>query len=82
MCSRQLSCPSAGRSDDSSRSGRADRSDGFRHGDAHIVSAHPEQGWYLLCDGAIVFDDTGALLPDGRVVGPHRVPVGLLTVAA
>jgi hypothetical protein len=50
--------------------------------DAHIVSAHPEQGWYLLCDGAIVFDDTGALLPDGQVVGPHRVPVGQLTIAA
>jgi hypothetical protein len=22
----------------------------------HIVSAHPEQGWNLLCNGAIVFD--------------------------
>jgi len=70
MCSRQPSCPSAGRSD------RDDRAD------AHIVSAHPEQGWYLFCDGAIVFDDTGALLPDGQVVGPHRVPVEQLTIAA
>lgn len=43
---------------------------------AHIVAARPEQGWSLLCDGAIVFDDTGELLPDGRVVAPHRVPVG------
>ncbi len=25
----------------------------------HVVAAHPEQGWTLLCDGAIVFDDTG-----------------------
>jgi hypothetical protein len=46
------------------------------------VAAHPEQGWNLLCNGAIVFDDTGELLPDGRVVAPHRVPVGLLTIAA
>ncbi|MFE3033862.1 DUF5999 family protein [Streptomyces canus] len=48
----------------------------------HIVAAHPEQGWNLLCNGAIVFDDTGELLPDGRVVAPHRVQVDLLTVAA
>jgi hypothetical protein len=36
----------------------------------HVVSAHPEQGWSLLCDGAIVFDDTGELRADGSVVGP------------
>jgi hypothetical protein len=40
------------------------------------------QGWNLLCNGAIVFDDTGELLPDGRVVAPHRVPTGQLAVAA
>lgn len=39
----------------------------------HIVAAHPEQGWSLLCDGAIVFDDSGELRPDGRVVAPRRV---------
>ncbi|NUO42759.1 MAG: hypothetical protein HOV82_12040 [Streptomyces sp.] len=49
--------------------------------DAHVVAAHPEQGWSLLCDGAIVFDDSGELLPDGRVVAPHRVP-GELAIAA
>ncbi|CAL9392983.1 DUF5999 family protein [Streptomyces sp. enrichment culture] len=48
----------------------------------HVVAAHPEQGWSLLCDGSIVFDDTGELLPDGRVVAPHRAPVGPLAVAA
>jgi hypothetical protein len=48
----------------------------------HVVSAHPEQGWTLLCDGAIVFDDTGALLPDGRIVAPHRVCAEQLAVAA
>ncbi|CAL9409551.1 DUF5999 family protein [Streptomyces pilosus] len=48
----------------------------------HVVAAHPEQGWSLLCDGVIVFDDTGALLPDGRVVAPHRTPAGRLVTAA
>jgi hypothetical protein len=47
-----------------------------------VVAARPEQGWSLLCDGSIVFDDTGELRPDGRVVAPHRVPVGRLAVAA
>ncbi|MFF1451090.1 DUF5999 family protein [Streptomyces sp. NPDC058274] len=49
---------------------------------AHTVAAHPEQGWSLRCDGAIVFDDTGELLADGSVVAPHRLPVGQLAVAA
>ncbi|MFI0962548.1 DUF5999 family protein [Streptomyces sp. NPDC021080] len=48
----------------------------------HIVSAHPEQGWNLLCNGAIVFDDSGELLPDGRVIAPHRVSADRLAVAA
>ena len=29
---------------------------------------HPEQGWSLLCNGVILFDDTGELLPDVRAV--------------
>ncbi|MEU6177293.1 DUF5999 family protein [Streptomyces coeruleorubidus] len=41
----------------------------------HVVAAHPEQGWSLLCDGAIVFDDTGELLPDGSVLEPRRLAV-------
>ncbi|WP_406174481.1 DUF5999 family protein [Streptomyces sp. NBC_00996] len=36
----------------------------------------------LLCNGAIVFDDSGELLPDGSVVAPHRVFVEQLAVAA
>jgi hypothetical protein len=48
----------------------------------HVVAAHPEQGWNLLCDGTIVFDDSGELLPDGRVVAPHRLTVQQLAVAA
>lgn len=38
----------------------------------HVVASHPEQGWTLLCDGVVHFDDTGELLPDGRVIAPHR----------
>ncbi|MFE2053110.1 DUF5999 family protein [Streptomyces sp. NPDC059459] len=53
-----------------------------RGGTAHVVAAHPEQGWNLLCDGTIVFDDTGELLPDGRVVAPCRMPAGRLAMAA
>ncbi|MEU9083385.1 DUF5999 family protein [Streptomyces sp. NPDC048357] len=39
---------------------------------ARVVAAHPEQGWSLLCNSLIVFDDTGELLPDGQIVAPHR----------
>ncbi|MFE2383175.1 DUF5999 family protein [Streptomyces misionensis] len=39
---------------------------------AHVVASHPEQGWSLLCNGVLLFEDTGELLPDGRVVAPHR----------
>jgi hypothetical protein len=51
-------------------------------GPAHIVAAHPEQGWTLLCDGAVVFDDTGELHADGSVVPPHRGPADRLAIAA
>ena len=33
----------------------------------------PGQGWSLLCNGVIVFDDSGQLLPDGRAVPPRRL---------
>ncbi|MBW3641078.1 MAG: hypothetical protein KY451_14805 [Actinobacteria bacterium] len=42
------------------------------HDAARLLTAHPEQGWALLCNGVVVFDDTGELLPDGRAVAPHR----------
>jgi hypothetical protein len=40
---------------------------------ARTVAAHPEQGWSLLCNGVVVFDDTGELLPGGRALPPRRV---------
>jgi len=39
---------------------------------ALVVSAHPEQGWSLLCNGVIVFDDGGALLPGGEPLAAPR----------
>jgi len=39
---------------------------------ACCVASHPEQGWSLLCNGVVCFEDTGEILPDGRVVEPHR----------
>ncbi|GHE56454.1 hypothetical protein GCM10018785_27200 [Streptomyces longispororuber] len=44
---------------------------------AHVVAAYPEQGWSLLCNAVVLFEDTGELLPDGRVVAPHRPIVAL-----
>ena len=55
---------------------------------AAVVSSHPEQGWSLLCNGVVLFDDDGELLPDGQAVStttsgwppsspapdPHRPP--------
>jgi hypothetical protein len=40
--------------------------------------SHPEQGWSLLCNGVVLFEDTGELLPSGKTLGPHRIthPVG------
>lgn len=28
---------------------------------ARVVAAHPEQGWSLLCNGVIAFEDGGTL---------------------
>ncbi|MFD1658748.1 DUF5999 family protein [Streptomyces caeni] len=36
----------------------------------------------LLCNGVIVVDDTGELLPEGSVAAPRRVPMEHLAVAA
>ena len=57
MCTHDPQCPPADASD---------------HDAARAISRHPEQGWTLLCNGVVVFDDTGEILPDRRVVPPHR----------
>jgi len=55
MCRHQPPCPAATSS---------------RPCAAHIQADHPEQGWCLLCNGVILFDDGGAILPDGGLLKP------------
>jgi hypothetical protein len=57
MCSHQPACPTAEATD---------------HDAALVVSSHHEQGWVLLCNGVVLFEDTGELLPDGSALSPHR----------
>ncbi|MFD0370799.1 DUF5999 family protein [Streptomyces sp. NPDC127114] len=35
------------------------------------IAHHPEQGWSLLCNQVLIFDDSGGLLPDGTIIPPH-----------
>ena len=55
--------------------GRADRDA------AAVVASHPEQGWSLLCNGIVLFEDCGEILPDGRCIGARRAPTKVLRVA-
>ena len=43
---------------------------------ARTIARHPEQGWSLLCNGVVIFEDTGGLLPDGTVIEPLRIAGG------
>ena len=54
--------------------------DHFDREAARLIASHPEQGWSLLCNGVVVFEDTGELLPDGGVFAPHR-PTDIRTAA-
>jgi Family of unknown function (DUF5999) len=47
MCQHQPHCPTADAAD---------------HDAARVIAAHPEQGWVLLCNGIIRFEDGGELL--------------------
>jgi hypothetical protein len=55
MCPHKPQCPMADATD---------------HHAARVMAAHPEQGWSLLCNGVVVFEDYGELLPDGQIVAP------------
>ncbi len=48
---------------------------------ARTVAFHPEQGWSLLCNGVIVFDDMGEILPGGQAIPPRPVHVQLAAAA-
>ncbi|WP_244415086.1 DUF5999 family protein [Streptomyces hygroscopicus] len=58
MCPHTPPCPAADATD---------------AGAAHPVSVHFEQGWTLLCNGLVIFDDTGQLRPDLKALPPGRV---------
>jgi hypothetical protein len=66
MCTHQPRCPGALAPD---------------YQAARVTVSHPEQGWSLLCNGVVLFDDAGALLPGGREVAPP-VTVPAVTYAA
>jgi hypothetical protein len=55
MCSHQPWCPDALAPDRTA---------------AWPVARRPEQGWSLLCNGVVLFDDGGHLLPDGQAISP------------
>ena len=59
MCTHNPACPAA---------------DAIDWWAARNITARPGQGWTLLCNGALVFDDRGALLPDGRVAAISDAP--------
>jgi anti-sigma regulatory factor (Ser/Thr protein kinase) len=56
-CRHQPSCPSA---ESSNREA------------ARPLSHHPEQGWSLLCNGVVLFEDTGGLPPDEQSIAPRQ----------
>jgi hypothetical protein len=39
---------------------------------AHVLVGHPEQGWSLLCNGIVLFEDSGEILPDGHCLQARR----------
>ena len=59
MCAHDPACPAA---------------DAIDWWAARNIAEQPGQGWTLLCNGALVFDDHGALLPDGRVAAISAAP--------
>ena len=49
---------------------------------ARVAAGQPGQGWSLLCNGIVLFEDGGELLPDGRAVDPARPHRSALATAA
>ncbi|WP_405803387.1 DUF5999 family protein [Streptomyces sp. NBC_01187] len=39
---------------------------------AHPASSCYEQGWTLLCNGVLLFEDTGEIRPDLTIIPPRR----------
>ncbi|MER7688149.1 DUF5999 family protein [Streptomyces sp. NPDC097610] len=67
MCQHKPTCPSAEATDREA---------------AAVVATHPGQGWSRLCNGVLLFDDTGEILPNGKIIAPHRLASALTSAAA
>jgi uncharacterized protein DUF5999 len=61
MCTHEPRCPSAAAKD---------------HTAARVVARQDAQGWSVLCNKVVVFDDLGELLPDGTSVASPLRPAG------
>ncbi|MCX5275422.1 MULTISPECIES: DUF5999 family protein [Streptomyces] len=66
MCQHNPRCPDA---------------DSPNRDQAQLVAQAVSQGWGRRCNGLLIFDDTGELLPDGQIIAPHR-PLPKLAGAA
>ncbi|MFF2205271.1 DUF5999 family protein [Streptomyces sp. NPDC058145] len=67
MCQHQPPCPPADATDREA---------------ARAATQQPAQGWTLLCNVVLLFEDTGELLPDGRITAPNRPLSPAVGVAA
>ena len=61
MCTHEPRCPGAAAPD---------------HTAARVVARQDAQGWSVLCNEVVVFDDLGELLPDGTSVASPLRPAG------
>ena len=57
MCQHEPPCPAANAMDRDA---------------ARVIATFCEQGWSLLCNGVVCFDDLGELLPDGSSLPARR----------
>ncbi|MGW6461317.1 DUF5999 family protein [Streptomyces sp. NPDC055078] len=67
VCVHRPACPAADAAD---------------HAAARVVEHRPEQGYAVLCNGVVLFEDGGESLPDGRAVGPRRAAPTMRKAAA
>lgn len=57
MCQHAPPCPSAEAADREA---------------AKVVLRDDVTGFAVLCNRVVLFDDTGEVLPSGRIIAPHR----------
>lgn len=57
MCVHEPRCPDADSSDREA---------------AVVTASCPQDGYTIRCNGVIMFEDTGGILPNGELIAPHR----------